>query len=78
MTARAAAFDTRLAAPVMFTGRASKGIAALLRQHGLMLLAPAESFLVTKENVLRPGEEDRAQDWGRELAAMLSPAQARP
>jgi flavodoxin len=74
MSARATAFDTRLAAPVMFTGRASKGIAALLRQHGLTLLAPAESFLVTKDNELRPGEEDRAEDWGRELAAMLAPA----
>jgi hypothetical protein len=78
MSGGAAAFDTRLAGPVMLTGRASKRIAVLLERHGLTLLAPAGSFLVTKDNVLRPGEEDRAQDWGRQLAARLVPAQARP
>ena len=40
------------------------------------LVAPAESFLVTKDSTLRPGEEGRAQDWGRELAARLVPAKA--
>ena len=66
---RAAAFDTRLAGPAVFTGRASKGIARLLGRHGFTLIAPAESFLVTSGNQLRPGEEDRAREWGGTLAA---------
>ena len=67
--ARAAAFDTRLAGPAVFTGRASKGIARRLGQHGFTLVVPAESFLVTSGNQLRPGEEDRAREWGGTLAA---------
>ncbi len=64
-----AAFDTRMDGPVMLTGHASKTIAKLLDRHGLAEIAPAQSFLVTKDNHLRPGEEDRAEQWGRELAA---------
>lgn len=71
MSARAAAFDTRLAAPAVFTGRASKRIAGLLEHHGLTLIARAESFVVTSDNELRPGEEDRAQEWGKGLAARM-------
>jgi hypothetical protein len=66
-----AAFDTRLAGPAAFTGRASRGIARLLELHGLALIAPPESFLVTNANTLRPGEEDRAQEWGKALAARI-------
>jgi Flavodoxin domain len=68
----AAAFDTRLDAPVMFTGRASKAIARLLRRRGAALAADPESFLVTKDNRLRPGEEDRACAWGRQLATQAA------
>ena len=64
----AAAFDTRLDAPAMFTGRASRAIARLLRRHGAAMAADPESFLVTKANRLRAGEEDRAREWGRRLA----------
>ena len=73
---RGAAFDTRLAGAPMLTGRASKTIAKLLERQGIALLAPAESFMVTKDNQLRPGEQDRAGQWGRELAAL--PPTARP
>lgn len=69
-----AAFDTRMAGPAALTGRASKTIARLLEQHGLTRIAPAQSFLVTKGNRLQPGEEDRAEQWGRELAARLPAA----
>jgi hypothetical protein len=69
-------FDTRLDGPAVFTGRASKAIAKLLSRHGLTAIAPAQSFLVSKDNQLRPGEEDRAEQWGRELAAKLSAAAA--
>ena len=78
ISAEAAAFDTRLGAPVMFTGRASKGIARLLEQHGLTLIAEAESFLVTSDNKLRAGEEDRAQNWGPTLAAKVPVTQVQP
>jgi hypothetical protein len=66
------AFDTRLDGPAAFTGRASKTIAKLLGRHGLTELTQAESFLVTKDSQLRLGEEDRAQEWGQELAAKLA------
>jgi flavodoxin len=69
VSASSAAFDTRIAGPAMVMGRASKGIAKLLERHGLTLVAPAESFFVTKDGVLRNGEEDRAQEWGKRLAA---------
>ena len=66
--AAAAAFDTRLDAPAMFTGRASKVIARLLRRHGCTIAAEPESFLVTNHNQLRAGEEDHACAWGSQLA----------
>jgi Flavodoxin len=71
-----AAFDTRVDGPAMLTGHASKAIAKLLDRHGLTEIAPAESFLVTKDSKLRPGEEDRAEQWGRKLAARLPTASA--
>ena len=64
---KAAAFDTRLEGPAAFTGRASKGIARMLRHHGADLMADPESFLVTKETHLEPGEEERARQWGETL-----------
>jgi hypothetical protein len=78
MNGMAAAFDTRLAGPAMFTGSAAKGIAKLLERHGFTLIAEAESFLVTSDNKLRPSEEDRAQQWGQALAAKLPVTQVRP
>ncbi len=77
MSAVAAAFDTRLAGPAVFTGRASKRIAGLLEHHGLTLIARAESFLITTDNELRPGEEDRAQEWGEALAAKVPAREVR-
>jgi hypothetical protein len=77
-SAMAAAFDTRLAGSAAFTGRAAKGIAKLLERHGFTLIAEAESFLVTSNNKLRPGEEDRARKWGEALAAKVPAAQPGP
>ncbi len=68
----AAAFDTRVNAPAAFTGRAAKGIARMLRDHGTDLVAEPESFLVDKRNHLLPGEKDRARSWGERLATTLS------
>jgi hypothetical protein len=68
----AVAFDTRMHGPPAFTGRASKGIASRLRHHGAKLIAGPESFLVTKENHLDPGEEEHARAWGARLASVLT------
>jgi hypothetical protein len=70
MTGRAAAFDTRLDAAPLLTGRASKGIAKMLRTAGFELAAQPESFLVDKDTHLLAGEEQRARAWGASLAGM--------
>jgi Flavodoxin len=75
-TGRAAAFDTRIHAPAALTGRASKGIARLLRQHGFDVIAEPESFLVTKQDRLEPEETTRARDWGTRLAASMAASRA--
>ena len=71
MHARAAAFDTRMDGPAALTGRASKGIGRRLRKHGLTLVAEPESFLVSKDTHLEPGEEAHARRWGEQLATAL-------
>jgi hypothetical protein len=76
-TVRAAAFDTRLAASAVLTGKASKGIAKRLRDLGCRLVAEPESFLVDKTNHLLPGEADRAERWAMELVHSLTAASVR-
>jgi hypothetical protein len=71
---KAAAFDTRIHAPAALTGRASKGVARLLRAHGFELVAEPESFLVTKQDRLEPHETTRAREWGVKLAASAAPS----
>ncbi|NVM94238.1 flavodoxin family protein [Arthrobacter wenxiniae] len=72
---RAAAFDTRIDAAALLTGRASRGIDRHLRSAGFTMLAPPESFLVgSKDTHLLPGEETRARAWGESLAAMVRTA----
>jgi flavodoxin-like protein len=66
---KAAAFDTRMHGPAALTGRASKGVARLLREHGFDVVAEPESFLVAKQDQLDPGETTRARDWGTNLAS---------
>ena len=66
----AAMFDTRLDAPAMFTGHASKGIDHRLLQCGARIVTEAESFLVNRENQLVAGELARAQEWGASLAGL--------
>jgi len=65
---RAAAFDTRVDMSALVTGRASKGIAKKLRHAGATLVVEPESFLVTKDNQLEPGETERALAWGSRVA----------
>lgn len=71
---KAAAFDTRIHGPAALTGRASKGVARLLRAHGFDLVAEPESFLVTKQGRLEPQESDRAREWAAALAAGIAPS----
>jgi hypothetical protein len=72
---KAAAFDTRMHGPAALTGRASKGVARLLRAHGFDVVAEPESFLVTKHDRLEPHETTRAREWGTKLAAGMAPSQ---
>ena len=68
----AAAFDTRINARSVFTGRASRGIRRLLKQHGYHVIAAPESFLVTSRNALLGGEAARARRWGAALGVIAS------
>jgi flavodoxin-like protein len=60
----AAAFDTRINGVAVFTGRASRPIAKLLRRHGYRLVAAPQSFLVSSHNTLLDGEAAWARRWG--------------
>ncbi|HYB85914.1 MAG TPA: flavodoxin domain-containing protein [Streptosporangiaceae bacterium] len=73
---KAAAFDTRMHGPAALTGRASKGVARLLRAHGFEVVAAPESFVVTKQDRLEPQEDTRAREWGARLAASAAPSPA--
>jgi hypothetical protein len=73
---KAAAFDTRMHGPAALTGRASKGVARLLRAHGFDVVAEPESFFVTKQDRLDPEEAARAREWGNRLAARVTPSRA--
>jgi hypothetical protein len=68
---RIALFDTRFAAPVVFTGRASRPVARLVRELGGQVIGDPQSFLVTRANVLVDGELARARRWGADLAVSV-------
>ena len=72
--AKAAAFDTRLHGPAALTGRASRSVARLLREHGFTMAAEPESFLVTRQEKVGEGETGRARDWAARLAATVTAA----
>ena len=72
----AAAFDTRMSGPSVFTGRASVAISRKLRRLGYRQAASPESFLVDKQNHLLPGELQRAAQWGSRLTASAASASA--
>lgn len=69
-TTRLAAFDTRMTGAGML-GRAGRTMRRTLRRRGMELVVPAESFLVGKNNRLRPGELERARRWGSALEKRL-------
>ena len=73
---KAATFDTRYQGSALFSGRASKGISRQLRHHGFHLVAEPESFFVSDDSHLVPGEEARARGWGELLAASIASSEA--
>ena len=68
---KVAAFDTRFTGLAVLTGRASKAISRKLRKHGFEVVAKPESFFVDSKHHLEPGEEARAQEWGKRLVASV-------
>ena len=70
--ANSAAFDTRIDASPLMTGRASKGISKQLRHHGFHEIAGPMSFLVTKQTHLAEGQQAAAREWGQSLAHVLA------
>jgi hypothetical protein len=73
---KTAAFDTRVDIAATLSGRASKGISRRLRHRGFDEVVEPESFLVTKQTQLEPGEVDRAREWGRTLATQMAGVRA--
>jgi hypothetical protein len=69
----AAAFDTRMDGPVLFTGQACRAIAHQLRRHHYEVVTPGHSFVVSKENVLDASQAERARTWGEALAFSAGP-----
>jgi hypothetical protein len=71
----AAAFDTRMDRPRLVTGldHAARTEEKLLHKLGATLAAPAEHFhVVDPKGPLADGEEDRASQWGRALAELVT------
>ena len=63
---RAAAFDTRGEGPMV--GAAGKGIAHRLEGHGYELVAEPAGFVIEGDDqLLRPGEAERARAWAAGL-----------
>jgi flavodoxin len=69
-----AVFDTRLDWPRWLSGSAADRISDALRERGARVIAREESFIVTMEPVLQPGEEARAAEWGDRLAILAGAA----
>lgn len=63
-----AAFDTRTDIPRILSGAASARIDRELRKRGMHAIVPPESFTVSRENRLDPGERERAHQWGATIA----------
>jgi flavodoxin len=65
-------FDTRYDKPTWITGSAARRAASKLQKRGFVKLAPSISFFITKsEGPLADGEEERAFEWGEQLAVRL-------
>ncbi len=71
----AAAFDTRLSWPRWASGSAAAGIRRRLEMAGARGPVASESFIVSMQPALHPGELERAATWADSVAsALLQPA----
>jgi flavodoxin-like protein len=68
-----AAFDTRVRMPC-FNAHAAPKAGRAVAARGGTLVRPPESFFVTKQNILVPGELERARQWGADLRACATAA----
>jgi flavodoxin len=74
-TEKMATFDTKIKSMRHLPGSAAKSAAKAARRHGYESVARAESFYVDDvDGPLLDGEIDRAQAWGRQLAASMAKA----
>lgn len=78
----AACFDTRYRGPVLLMGSAASGAAKVLAEAGAAFVAPPESFFIVRKGSmelqrLEPGEIERAEQWGREVATAAGQRRAR-
>jgi flavodoxin len=74
----AAAFDTRLGLPRLFSGSAAVGIVKRLRAAGAVVLVPPESFIVSGTPELQPGELERAATWATTLGEAVDASLSTP
>jgi flavodoxin len=71
-------FDTRYRAAKWLTGSAAAEVAEVLSTAGAREVAPPESFYMARggkleRQQLEPGEIERAEQWGRDVAAATAP-----
>ena len=69
-----ACFDTRYRGPVLLMGSGASAAAKVLSRAGAQLVAPPESFFIIRKGSmatqeLEPAEIERAESWGRDIAA---------
>jgi hypothetical protein len=69
LPARSTVFDTRADVPEIFSGSAAKKLEHELRRRHSDSVIGRQSFLVDKQSHLETGELERAEDWGRVIAA---------
>jgi len=69
-----AAFDTRLRGSIGLTGSAARGIERQMRLRSFQPAVRSGSFLVTKDNLLAAGEEERARVWADTVVDTLASA----
>ena len=75
-----ATFDTRYRGSTWLMGSAAADVAKVLRKAGGELVAPPESFFMGRggpleRQTLEAGEIERAEAWGRTVAASVEAAQ---
>ena len=67
-----ATFDTRVDTVRHLPGSAARSAARSVRRHGYKAAASSSFYVSDIDGPLLPGEQERAAQWGRELAASTS------